>query len=118
MGLIVWAAYFVETWARAIVLLYRDRGAYLVLPFLLVLSLTSLTESVVLVYNDMRWAIFVALAVKAAYRDRPPARAPIRRAPSPTVTTSAPPPSARSTSRSSASGRQPQGDGVWPTSWL
>lgn len=121
VGLTCWAAYFLETWVRAIIALYRSVGAYLALPFLLVFSMTTLTESIALTYNDMRWVIFVALAAKLAYPDRPAPRppiAPMRRQPSDTVTTSAPALRARSSSRSNAPGSAPQGDGVWPTSWV
>jgi O-antigen ligase len=120
-GLLVWTAYFLETWVRAVRALFTDKGAYLVVPFLLVFTLTTLTESVAVIYNDMRWVIFVALAAKLALPDkaapRPPV-APRRRRPSATVTTSAPPASAWATRRSNAPGSQPHGEGVWPTSWV
>ena len=118
IGLVAWAGFFLMTWTRALIALYRDRGAFLAVPFLLVYSMTSLTESIAVVYNDMRWLMFVAIAVKLGFPDPPPARAPIRRSPSPTLTTSAPPERARSIRRSRASGAQPKGEGVWPTSWV
>jgi O-antigen ligase len=121
IGLSIWAVYFLTIWVRAIIALYRSPSAYLVLPFLLVYTMTSLTESIVMVYNDMRWVILTALAVKLAIPEPLPKRpqiAPMRRQPSETVSTSAPPSSARSRSRARASGVQPQGDGVWPTSWV
>jgi len=40
-----------------------------------VFALTSLTESIAVQYNDMRWVLFVALAVKLALPD-PPKRRP------------------------------------------
>jgi len=55
-----------ETLVANIVALYRQAGAYLALPFFVVYSLMTLTESIAVVYNDMRWVIFVALAVKLA----------------------------------------------------
>ena len=39
-----------------------------------IFSLTSLTESIAVVYNDMRWVIFVALAVKLVLPDASPSR--------------------------------------------
>ena len=63
------------------VALYRSRGAYLALPFFVIFSLTSLTESIAVVYNDMRWVIFVALAVKLALPDPAKRRAPPSREP-------------------------------------
>jgi O-antigen ligase len=74
-GLAAWAAFYLQTLVANIVALYRDKGAYLALPFFVLYSLTSLTESIAVVYNDMRWVIFVALAVKLALPDAAPARA-------------------------------------------
>ena len=73
-GLAAWAAFYLQTLVANIVALYRDKGAYLALPFFVLYSLTSLTESIAVVYNDMRWVIFVALAVKLALPDAAPAR--------------------------------------------
>ncbi len=64
IGLIAWTLYFVETWIRAILALYRIRGAYLALPILVIYSLTTITEAVVLNYNDFIWLIFTALAMR------------------------------------------------------
>jgi O-antigen ligase len=69
LGLGAWALYFTETAARALVALYRRPGAYLAIPLLLVYAMTSLTESIALVFNDLRWLIFVAIAVRLASPD-------------------------------------------------
>ena len=69
-GLAAWAMCFAQTVILAIVSIYRDKGAYLAVPFLIVYGLTSLTESVAVNYNDFRWVIFVALAVKLCWPDR------------------------------------------------
>jgi O-antigen ligase len=74
-GLAAWAAFYLQTLAANVVALYRDKGAFLALPFFVLYSLTSLTESIAVVYNDMRWVIFVALAVKLALPDAVPAPA-------------------------------------------
>ncbi len=68
-GLAAWAGFYLQTLVANIVALYRSQGAYLALPFFVLFSLTSLTESIAVVYNDMRWVIFVALAVKLALPD-------------------------------------------------
>ena len=73
-GLAAWAAFYLQTLVANVVALYRDKGAFLALPFFVLYSLTSLTESIAVVYNDMRWVIFVALAVKLAMPDATPAR--------------------------------------------
>jgi hypothetical protein len=39
-------------------------------PFIAVYSLISLTESITLIWNDIRWVLFVAFAVKLAIGDR------------------------------------------------
>lgn len=69
-GLAAWALTFLQTVTLAIVSIYRDQGAYLAVPFLIVYGLTSLTESMAVNYNDFRWVIFVALAVKLCWPDR------------------------------------------------
>jgi O-antigen ligase len=74
-GLAAWAAFYLQTLVANIVALYREKGAFLALPFFVVYSLTSLTESIAVVYNDMRWVIFVAFAVKLALPDAPDAQA-------------------------------------------
>ncbi len=80
-GLAAWGAFFLQTLVANIVALYRDRGAYLALPFFVVYALMTLTESIAVVYNDMRWVIFVALAVKLALPDPEPARQQARAVP-------------------------------------
>ncbi len=69
-GLIAWGLFYAQTLVAALVAVFRDKGAYLALPFIVIYSLISLTESVAVSYNDLRWAIFVALAVKLAWGDR------------------------------------------------
>ncbi|MFI4973350.1 MAG: O-antigen ligase family protein [Caulobacterales bacterium] len=69
-GLVAWAGFYLQTLTAAIVAVYRAKGAYLAFPVLVVFSLTSLTESIAVTYNDMRWVLFTALAVKLAWPDR------------------------------------------------
>ncbi len=66
VGLAAWAVLFVQTLALAVVGIYRSRGAYLALPFVIVYGLMSLTESVTFVYNDLVWVVFVAVSVRLA----------------------------------------------------
>lgn len=68
-GLVLFALTYAQTLIAAVIAAYRDKGAYLALPFLVVYSLMSLTESVAVTYNDFRWVIFTALAVKLAWPD-------------------------------------------------
>ena len=74
-GLAAWACLFGQTLVANLVALYREKGAYLALPFFVVFALTSLTESIAVQYNDMRWVLFVALAVKLVLPDPPRRRA-------------------------------------------
>ena len=48
----------------------KQKLALLALPFVLVYGLVTLTESIAVVYNDFRWVMFVAVAVKLTYPDR------------------------------------------------
>jgi hypothetical protein len=57
--------------AAGVASVFRERGAYLAFPFLVVYSLTALTESIAVSYNDMRWVIFVCFAVKLAMKEEP-----------------------------------------------
>ena len=79
VGLTAWALYFIETCTRAIVSLYRSPGAYLAVPFLLVYAMTTLTESIAVVFNDCRWLFFVAIAARLAIPDQPTPARPLRR---------------------------------------
>lgn len=73
-GLAAWGLFWLQTMGSAVAAVFRERGAYLAFPFLVVYSLTSLTESIAVSYNDMRWVIFVCFAVKLALRDPPDGR--------------------------------------------
>jgi O-antigen ligase len=86
VGAAVWALWFLEAWVRALIGVFTSRGAYLAVPFLTVYGMTSLTESVTLTWNDLRWVMFVAVAVKLVLGERAadqeearaPAPAPVR----------------------------------------
>ncbi len=70
IGLSAWVMFYLQTMTLAIIAVFRSRGAMLAFPFLIVFTLVSLTESIAVVYNDFRWAVFVALAAKLAFSDR------------------------------------------------
>ncbi|HTX51072.1 MAG TPA: O-antigen ligase [Caulobacteraceae bacterium] len=69
LGLSAWVGFFTQTFAANVWALYRRRAAYLTLPFFVVFAMMTLTESVAVTYNDMRWVIFVALAVRLSLPD-------------------------------------------------
>nr|WP_295107348.1 O-antigen ligase [uncultured Caulobacter sp.] len=70
VGLTAWGFFYLQTLATALIAVFHNRGAMLAFPFLIVFTLVSLTESIAVVYNDFRWAVFVALAAKLAFSDR------------------------------------------------
>jgi O-antigen ligase len=65
-GLVLWTAVFFLTWGLALVAVYRRAAGYFVFPFLVFYSLTTLTESVAFIYNDLYWVIFAAIAFRLA----------------------------------------------------
>jgi O-antigen ligase len=70
IGLTAWGFFYLQTMAVALIAVYRERGAMLAFPYLVVFTLVSMTESIAVVFNDFRWALFVALAAKLAFSDR------------------------------------------------
>jgi len=75
VGLVLWSAIFAVTWGRTLFATYGHRGGYLALPFMVVFSLTTLTESVAFVYNDYVWVVFTAIAVRLSLGEDQPAAA-------------------------------------------
>jgi O-antigen ligase len=63
-GLALWALVFAESWLKALYRTARAEGGYFALPFLGIYSLSSLTESMTLGWNDIRWCLFVMVLVK------------------------------------------------------
>jgi O-antigen ligase len=71
-GLCLWGLWFLETVVRTVLAAFTRRSAYLAAPFLAAYALTSLTESVTLIWNELTWVLFVTIAVKLALGDLPP----------------------------------------------
>jgi len=69
VGVFFWALYFVQTWALAAKRMFEGGGAYLILPFLAVFSLRTMTEVSVLDYQDLLWLLFVAFGVKLSMHE-------------------------------------------------
>lgn len=74
VGLAAFGLFYFQTLFMALLALFRDKGAYLAVPFLIVFTLMTITESVAVTYNDFRWVLFVAIAVKLAWPDEAVAR--------------------------------------------
>lgn len=64
VGLCAWSAFYLSLMGKTIWAVFTNRGALLVFPFLIVYSLSTLTESAAMSYNDIRWVIVVAFAVR------------------------------------------------------
>lgn len=69
VGLALWALLFVELWLKALFRLFKGDGGYFALPFLAMYSLSSLTESVTNLWNDLRWLLVVVVLVKLSLPD-------------------------------------------------
>ena len=66
VGLVALGLFYAQTVGLALWAVFRHRGAWLALPFLVAYSLMTVSEAVAYSYNDMRWMIFVVIAVKLA----------------------------------------------------
>jgi exopolysaccharide production protein ExoQ len=69
-GLVAFSLFYAQTMINCAISVFRSHGAYLAAPYFAVYTLTTLTESVGAVYNDMDWVIITALAAKLASRER------------------------------------------------
>ncbi len=72
VGLGAWTLYYLSTFGRAFYAVFTSKGALLALPFVVFYTVVTLTESVAVTYNDLRWTIFVALSIRLALPDREP----------------------------------------------
>ena len=67
-GLVLWAVVFAETWLKALWRAIKGDGGYFALPFLAMFSIESLTESMTLSWNDLRWCLVVLVIVKLSLK--------------------------------------------------
>jgi O-antigen ligase len=67
-GLILWGLVFAETWLKALWRAVTGDGGYFALPFLAMFSIESLTESMTLAWNDLRWCLVVLVLVKLSLK--------------------------------------------------
>lgn len=68
-GLAAFALMYAQTLMLAVVALFRDKGAYFAVPFLIVYTLMTLTESIAVTFHDFRWMMFVMVATKLVWPD-------------------------------------------------
>ncbi|MDV6332818.1 O-antigen ligase family protein [Asticcacaulis sp. 201] len=66
VGLVNWALVFADVWLKGFYRMLRGTGGYFALPLLGIYGLSSLTESMALSWNDLRWCLFVIVAVKVS----------------------------------------------------
>ena len=64
VGLCLWICIFAENWVKGFYRVWRGDGGYFALGMLAIYSLSSITESMALGWNDLRWALFVMVLVK------------------------------------------------------
>jgi O-antigen ligase len=72
IGLMAFGALFAETWLKTVWAVYRNQGGWFALPFMLVYSITMLTESNAIAYHDFTWTIFCAVAIRLATPEKSP----------------------------------------------
>lgn len=82
VGLIAWSLLWLSTLVRSVWSVFTRRGALFAFPFFVVYSLMILTESIAVVYNDLRWVLFVIVATRLAVPERAPASDHVRVEPS------------------------------------
>jgi exopolysaccharide production protein ExoQ len=63
----LWIAYFVQVCWRSLKAFFLSTGAILALPYLVIFTVRTITESEVLRYHNVEWMLFVLLAAKMAY---------------------------------------------------
>lgn len=71
VGLATWTLCYLTTALRAVVALFRNPGVLTAFPFLAVYTLVGVTESDAVMYNDLRWVLFVAISARLAVREQP-----------------------------------------------
>ncbi|MGZ8369737.1 MAG: O-antigen ligase family protein, partial [Caulobacteraceae bacterium] len=66
VGIAVWSLCYLEIVIRALCSVVSSPGAYVILPFLVVFTLRSITEVAIIDFHDIEWLLFIAAAVKIA----------------------------------------------------
>ena len=71
-GVVAFAGILAMAWYRVVLASFNHRGGYVALPFMLVFTLTTLTESIALIYNALAWVMFTAVAVRLSLGENHP----------------------------------------------
>ena len=69
-GVVVFGAWFIEMWGRSLWAAYARPSGWLLMPMMTAYTLTMLTESITMNWHNLRWVLFVALALKAVIGDQ------------------------------------------------
>lgn len=69
-GVILLAAWMIEMWGRSLWAAYARPSGWLLMPMMTAYTLTMLTESITMNWHNLRWVLFVALALKAVIGDQ------------------------------------------------
>lgn len=72
-GVILFAAWLVQVWVHSLWAAYTSISAWLLMPMTASYTVTMLSESVSMNWHDLRWILFVALALKLTLGDAPTA---------------------------------------------
>lgn len=72
-GAIIFGLWFIEMWGRSLWSAYARPAGWLLVPMMTAYTLTMMTESITMVWHNLRWVLFVALALKAVLSDGDPA---------------------------------------------
>lgn len=72
-GVILFAAWLAQVWGQALWASYTSASAWLLMPFMTSYTVTMLSESISMNWHDLRWILFVALALKLALGEAPEA---------------------------------------------
>lgn len=69
-GVVLLGAWMVEMWGRSLWAAYARPSGWLLMPMMTAYTLTMLTESITMNWHNLRWVLFVALALKAVIGDQ------------------------------------------------
>ena len=65
-GAILFGLWFVEMWGRSLWSAYTRLAGWILVPMMTAYTLTMMSESITMVWHNLRWVLFVALALKAS----------------------------------------------------
>ncbi|AYG93779.1 O-antigen ligase family protein [Brevundimonas naejangsanensis] len=85
-GVILFAAWLLQVWGQSLWAAYTSPSAWLLMPMMTSYTVTMLSESISMNWHDLRWILFVALALKLALGETSTAAGRVQTPPSPRPT--------------------------------